>query len=862
MKYFISPGLFTPFFFFAPSKMVTFVFFVLPYFCFGGPGTIDTLKAQGHGHPVYPPAPIDREKLMESVKPLMGMSLEEIIAEVPDASGIFFVGCPHCNGGAQEMNVLGWKPGMGDEVRCNYCGMGFPNEQFPNNREKVIIAPSGARQVYRYHEDQDGRQFFFEAHAWYERWIWIRRMAAQLSQLWYVTQDNAYGDRAAAIIGRFAQLYPDYPIRYDYPHAPVKFFPADQKWPFEGLVPYRGAKWSWWGYYDIPATLTAVYDLLQSGYDWKRMDAVIGLNTDSIIEKDLLRLGYQVTTANPETYTNVSPSMYSSMIKAGRVLGDPSMVHEAVDRFRSFFSRGFFADGWWKEGTVSYHDMTIRGLQNVADALKGYTDPPEWKGERFMDLDLSEEMPLYKKALEVSRQAVMPNGRKIPINDTWPYNKGTSMQQSFSRLWPSLGNAALGSGEGDQQIMVNLNWSGNYGHAHYDNGSIILFASGEELLSDIGYTHTRYRGWTMHTASHNTVVLDTKAQEVGTMDKPVTGNLNFYDDSHPHVKAIDVDASPAYADASTYRRRLVMVNAGPGRDYVVDRFDVQGGNDHDWFLHGMIEEEGSLETSPPLDRSVETLVPPWGGFAMPKNQYDTDMEGRRSHAYVFLKDIKTGTGAKHWTATWKYENSGLRTHMFSPKGTKLFRFKSPSVRPALEDENKLDDYMRNGLLQRHSGGQSTFLAVHEPFGTEHWIDSVQYENGVLKIKYTLDGRPVEDRVEIRDVEMWVGSSHGWSYHSGKPLSGEVIAMDREGAGCRLLLDRPVPQVDYIRMDLHGGSTLYYPVKSIKGNWVELKEDPGFSFTDGMLKFHTFPGNEISGPLKFTVFERQSVNTVF
>src|SRR5690606_8695840 len=101
-----------------------------------------------------------------------------------------------------------------------------------------------------------------------------------------------------------------------------------------------------WGYYDIPATLALAYDLLQAGYDWKRMDFVIGVNTDSIIEKDLLRLGYEVTTANPEIYTNVSPSMYSSMIKVGRVLGDPSMVHEAVDRFRNFFARGFFADGW------------------------------------------------------------------------------------------------------------------------------------------------------------------------------------------------------------------------------------------------------------------------------------------------------------------------------------------------------------------------------------------------------------------------------------------------------------------------------------------------------------------------------------
>src|SRR5690606_11841579 len=118
-------------------------------------------------------------------------------------------------------------------------------------------------------------------------------------QLWYVTKDNAYGDRAAAIAGRFAQVFPDYAIRYDYPHRLVRFFPADQKWPYEGLTPYRGAKWNWWGYGDIPTYLANVCDILMSGYDWKRMDTVIGSGTDKRIVRDLLRLGYEFTTANP-----------------------------------------------------------------------------------------------------------------------------------------------------------------------------------------------------------------------------------------------------------------------------------------------------------------------------------------------------------------------------------------------------------------------------------------------------------------------------------------------------------------------------------------------------------------------------------
>ena len=205
----------------------------------------------------------DIPTLKREVETLIQMSLEEVKALVPTASGIYFIG------GAQEMNVLSWKPELGDKVKCNYCSMIFPNEQYPENHEKVIIAPSGVKQVYRYHQNAQGNQYFFEAHRWFDQWKWIQQNGERLAKIWSLTKDNAYADRAAVIAGRFAQLFPDYAIRYDYPSAAKKFFPADQKWPYEGLVPYRGAKWNWWAYGDIPIQMANVYELLKDEYDWK-----------------------------------------------------------------------------------------------------------------------------------------------------------------------------------------------------------------------------------------------------------------------------------------------------------------------------------------------------------------------------------------------------------------------------------------------------------------------------------------------------------------------------------------------------------------------------------------------------------------
>ena len=437
------------------------------------------------------------------------------------------------------------------------------------------------------------------------------------------------------------------------------------------------------------------------------------------------------------------------------------MIQEALKRFKEFFPQGFFSDGWWKEGTPSYHDQTINALGSVLKALDGYENPADWKGESLNKQDIISRIELYGKALQIKKEMILPNGRLIPINDTWGFQKGEKTDTTISRLWPALGNAALGAGRGRDQVMLNVNWSGNYGHSHDDNGSIILYALGQELLSDIGYTHSKYRPWTTYTASHNTVVVDMKNQENATRIKNVKGRLKFYDDQDLHVKVVDVDVSPSYSVTETYRRRLIMVNAAPGRNYVVDIFDVKGGEVHDWFLHGMCEQEGRLETSISLDHSVKTLVPDWGGNNLPASQNDQDWSGKRFHSYAFLRDIKNGVAPGSWSAMWRYDSSGLKSHILSQPGTEVYSFRSPSIRQAEENNNKLDDYLSNGIMQRHTGGASTFIAVHEPFRDNPWIKSIKREGENIWVRYMQDGSEIEDHISLKNNEVEVVSSSGW-----------------------------------------------------------------------------------------------------
>jgi len=218
--------------------------------------------------------------------------------------------------------------------------------------------------------------------------------------------------------------------------------------------------------------------------------------------------------------------------------------------------------------------------------------------------------------------------------------------------------------------------------------------------------------------------------------------------------------------------------------------------------------------------------------------------------------VKTGAASgKPWTATWRYDGgAGLRTHILSTAGTQIFRFRSPAVRPAGEDDNKMDDFMHSGIMQRNSEKTSTFVAIHEPFRNAPWIESVQTDRGALVVRYKLNGVAVEDRVTLSDGAVAVTSSAGWKYNSGTARSGMVEALESANGKFRLRLDRQAPKVNYVRLDLGDGGTRYYPVAAVQDKWLELADDPGFTVeADGKVQFHTFPQDQHAGPLRYTLF---------
>src|SRR5690606_30410646 len=127
----------------------------------------------------------------------------------------------------------------------------------------------------------DGNRYFMQARRWYEQRNLMEKVAYEFAAL-YATDKTKYseaGRRSALILKRFAEVYPDYIARFDYPHRPKRFFPDGFPKDF---TPYRASKWYWWGYSDISRPLLLTYDILKSG-------DVLSAAESTRIERDLFQ---------------------------------------------------------------------------------------------------------------------------------------------------------------------------------------------------------------------------------------------------------------------------------------------------------------------------------------------------------------------------------------------------------------------------------------------------------------------------------------------------------------------------------------------------------------------------------------------
>ena len=667
----------------------------------------------------------DIERLQSAVAPVMALSDKELLALIPERAGLRFTGCPNCTGGTQE-NQLWWTIEEPHTVYCQHCDLRYPNDIYPDDQTLSVVNSRGETHAYPYWDDADGYHHFFQAKGWYVAREYFQDAARWLAELYTATGEEKYARRSALILHRFAEVYPGYLVHFDYPFRQKVLWSGEEDFPYP-VPDFRAAKWSWWAYMDISEDLLKAYEVI-------RDSGALEAEDQRLIETDLFHAMVGFIDNYEPALTNMDPTLLRSLIWAGRVLHEPDYIHDAVRRIGLLTRQQFFADGAWREGAVSYHNQTTRGLGMLVDLLDGYSDPPgykpdngqPWDGARFDDLDMGEQLPILARAQRVPDLLRYPNGRVVPFHDTWARESVEPTERSQSSILPELGHAWLGRGEGDGQIQTHLHFSGGYGHQHRDVLGMTLFAGGQERLGDMGYTHTRYRAWTLTTLSHNTVTVDGIDQQAGSIDNPSDGALTLFvpgeNDLLAVVEARGERAYPGLVDE--YKRMLVQIGAGDDA-YVVDLFSVVGGSRHEYVLTGDADHDGALEHDLPMQSYGPMLLPDGVEVKLPRGESTPGEAGGHNLGYAFLRDVQQTPIDGAWTVTFASDaqtTGAVKVHGTAlGSGDILFSAQAPSIRRAQNDDAVLDQFTMPVLVHRREAMdtevlKSRFVTVLEAMG--------------------------------------------------------------------------------------------------------------------------------------------------
>ena len=653
-------------------------------------------------------------RLKAAVAYVMSLPEDEMLRIVPEQSGIYFTDCPNCQEGTQDRGPFEWRPQEPTRLTCKGCGEVYPgNEKYPDQGVLEVAAPGGTHPYPYYERASDGYRIFFRAHADYWAREYMATRCRSLGELYAATGDEAAARRAALILLRFADVYPGYAHHYDYPFREKKFSPWNRN-RVGGVGAFRTAKWSWWAYMGVSTDLVKAYDCLRG---WAGLDQ-IEQGAAAKIEDDLLGAMVEFVRGFTEPYSNMSPGMWRSVIEAGRVLERPEYVADMVGRLRQFTRDRFLHDGHWAETSPSYCNQVYGALGSVVDALEGYRFPVDAGGAGDEAAALEEARAAIGDLLRSLDAPRLPDGRLLPVNDTWARsNRRRARDEMTPVLLPGLGVAVMGGGEGKEQLHVHLNFTSGRGHKQRDALSLGLFAFGRELLPDIGYTHTRYRQWGISTMAHNTVVVN--GRESGYDPEHTENQLLAFCSDGRSFHFAEAESRSAYAEVTTrYRRSVVVVGAESRGAYVVDVFQVRGGAQHDYLLHGSADEasEARLAGVEPAACSG-SLMNPGVEFREPRGESDSIGAER---AYGFVRDLTSCEAPSLADLTFGIEGeaeTGSRSLLFAEPGTTLYLGRAPSIRPARENDALLDRFLSPFLCARRQGEDlvSVFVAVHEAF---------------------------------------------------------------------------------------------------------------------------------------------------
>ncbi len=834
---------------------------------------------------------------------LSQISVEDLAHLVPEQSGIRFTDCPACKGGVQDTGKFSWDPRHPRQIRCLSCNETYPgNPKFPDLANQQV-ASLGKVHLYPSYRREDGYHFYFQAHRDHLSRKYLATAARDFARTWWKTRDDDAARRAAALLVRFAEVYPGYAMHYDYPFTPKVIVPPDHGIIAETKTrPKLTAKWDYWTYLEISQELSEAYDILRH---WQPLQEMAGGRAIEKIERDLLTgmltlaLGTQEKYRAAEPYTNMSSVLWRDALRVARLTRNPEALLDILARARIFFEQYFLYDGSWYETSPSYGQQVYNSMIGIKAALSGSIEsfaPGQLDDRQITEITTLESLlnVAMKRQHASLAETRFPDGGLLPINDTWASRKGAARKEMEAVLFPGMGVAILGGGKGNEQFHGYLNFSGGTGHIQRSALSIGLWAQGSELLSDIGYTHTSYRFWATSTASHSTVLVDGQEQ---ALDPAYSGNrLMLWADNGRDFHIAEAESATAYPELERYQRTLVAIGHNSKDSYLVDLFQVSGGSQHDYLLAGNADEPSSAQLNLPVQPLGASIANRQLPFNPPLGESDRQTP---ESGLTYLRNLRAShpaPAARLDFRTLREPHTGIRSWVDCGGPARFFLADAPSVRPALEKEGAINQSVMPMLIARRTGENlaSRFVAVHAPLGgAGERIGAVDVRRigeailvtvhqGTRKdMIFLATGKRARLEVQTPEGEVRFEGKAGWlRWKEGKAVEGELVngselaggglritgghpfegtivevgeaTMDAEYGGWFLVAERPPAAggVDALIVCMADGTTRGYNIVRIEptgsGSRIYVKERPALSLSPTATQLLSFPQRTILG----------------
>jgi hypothetical protein len=607
-----------------------------------------------------------RDDLVASVDAdVARLSPEWIVQMLPEATPVdrVYTPCPACRDLGKPFNPHGnwqWHPNWMDKIRCGTCNTVFPNEKYP---ETVVINTKwGKPQTLTFYGGEPFNVFGHAVRPSFTGCIrsrkaeWMAFFTHRLGEAYALTGDAKYASACRQILLRYSEVYPNWLVHSGYGDfadidpkvaaLTLNALPEDEL-VYPPNVPNRKLETGYWSAGralgvgmegEIVRRVVEAYDLTCSAS--ANGTPVYTDDERKQIEEKLL-LESTALLVGDRSITNKAVFNRTAAALVGICCSVPGLVRFGLDGFDKTMKTWLLPDGATPESTT-YELMALDGLMALPQAMRGYSDPPNYSdmyNVRYDMLDLYQN-PLFAKMWQALYDMQQGDLTFPPLADAYPplkdLNRTSKLGARYAEImaanypdnanfqamlreinqtagiepsvaiyardpaapepkvqtltlpdiaFPELRQGYMRTGADGRESLLVLNASHWGVHHHLDSLNLYYWKNGQELLSDLGYLwdHPR-KQMTERTLAHNLIIIDEKDQQT----KERGGDVEFFTVGE-HVKAMRAK-STAYAQASVYQRTTAIVDHGAAGSYAVDFFRVQGGKTQDYVFHGPVKE--------------------------------------------------------------------------------------------------------------------------------------------------------------------------------------------------------------------------------------------------------------------------------